>query len=452
VRPVTALLFNSTGTCTRFFVSSLIRQSKKQAGEIDLSVPVTLLAEQAMESARSGRTEEAEQLWREILGAEPRHTQALRNLGTQALQQGDADEALKLLEAARLTAPTDLFVLLALADARGSAGNADGEIEAIQWALAVDPLYVPALLKKGGCYERRNIGIRASAAYADALRNAGPEAQWPTQLRVDLSKARVYIERHSRVLHAHLLSELDGDLGELDVANSERWCEAASIHAGKSSPFVSASSQFHIPRLPAVPFIDRREFSFLAGLEAGVVDIRDELLSVLEQDEFEPYMSIRPDKPVDQWQELNHSARWSAFHLWKDGSPVEKNLDRCPMTAQLLQQVELCSLSGLCPSVFFSALAPKTRIPPHHGETNARVTGHLPLIVPDDCCLRVGFEQRQWQEGECLVFDDTIEHQSINDSTEQRVVMVFDLWNPLLSDSDRRMAGALVNAVRDFGS
>ena len=417
-----------------------------------MSVPVTQRAELAMQSVRSGRTEEAEQLWREILGAEPRHTQALRNLGTHALQRGDTDEALKLLEAARLTAPTDLFVLLMLADARKTAGDTDGELAAIQWALAVDPLYVPALLKKGSLNERRDKAVRASAAYADALRSSGPEAQWPGQYRVELGRARDYIERHSQALHEHLLGELDGDLKELGAANSERWCEAASVHAGRSSPFVSASSQFHIPRLPAVPFFDRREFPFLAGLEAGTATIRDEMASVLEQNEFQPYVVIRRDEPVNQWQELNHSARWSAFHLWKDGSPVEKNLDRCPMTAQLLQQIEFCTLSGLSPGVFFSALAPKTRIPSHCGATNARVIRHLPLIVPDDCYLRVGIEQRQWREGECLVFDDTIEHQSINDSANLRVVMVFDVWNPLLSDADRRMANGLVKAVTNFGS
>ena len=416
-----------------------------------MSVPVTQLAEQAMQSARSGRTEEAEKLWREILGAQPRHTQALRNLGTHAMQRGDTGEALKLLEAARLTAPTDLFVLLMLADARKTAGDADGEFEAIQWALAVDPLYVPALLKKGRWYECRNKDVRAGAAYADALRNSGPEAQWSGQFRVELGHARDYAERLSQKLHEHLSNELDDCDNELDAACAERWREAASVRAARSSPFVSESSQFHIPRLPAVPFFDRCEFPFLIGLERGVIKIRGEMANMLEQGQFQPYVAIRPDEPVNQWQELNHSARWSAFHLWKDGSPVEENLARCPVTAQLLQQVELCSLSGLCPSVFFSALAPNTRIPPHRGETNARVVGHLPLIVPDDCYQRVGFERRQWQEGECLVFDDTIEHESINDSGETRVVMVFDVWNPLLSAADRRMANALVKAVTTFG-
>lgn len=66
--------------------------------------------------------------------------------------------------------------------------------------------------------------------------------------------------------------------------------------------------------------------------------------------------------------------------------------------------------------------------------------------------MRVGIEHRQWREGECLVFDDTIEHQSINDSANLRVVMVFDVWNPLLSDADRRMANGLVKAVTNFGS
>ena len=32
-----------------------------------------------------------------------------------------------------------------------------------------------------------------------------------------------------------------------------------------------------------------------------------------------------------------------------------------------------------------------------------------------------------------LIFDDTIEHEARNDSDELRVVLIFDLWNPLLT-------------------
>jgi aspartyl/asparaginyl beta-hydroxylase (cupin superfamily) len=114
--------------------------------------------------------------------------------------------------------------------------------------------------------------------------------------------------------------------------------------------------------------------------------------------------------------------------------------------------VELCELSGISANVFFSALAPKTRVPPHHGATNARVIAHLPLVVPGECGLRVGFEERCWTEGETLVFDDTIENEAFNDSNELRVVMSFDLWNPLLSDADRQVAKILAETRGNYGN
>jgi aspartyl/asparaginyl beta-hydroxylase (cupin superfamily) len=100
----------------------------------------------------------------------------------------------------------------------------------------------------------------------------------------------------------------------------------------------------------------------------------------------------------------------------------------------------------------FSALAPHTRIPPHHGETNARLVVHLPLIIPPGCWYRVGFEERNWKVGEALIFDDTIEHEARNDSDELRVVLIFDVWNPLLSPAERDMVRTLSAAIREFQS
>jgi len=404
-----------------------------------------------MQSTRSGRIEEANGLWHKVLDIEPRHTQALRNLGVQALQRRDVQEALMMLEAARLTAPTDLFILLALADARELAGDADGELEAIRWALAVDPLYVPALLKKGHWHERQGKARLACDAYSEALNSAGPEVQWPGQVRSELDAGRHYIGRHTRDLHQLLSAEIAEYVREIDSASVERWGEAASLHAGTSAPYVSASKSLHMPRLPALPFFERSEFPFLADLEAGVALIRDELAVVLERGEFRPCVAYPPDQPVNQWQALNHSSRWSAYHLWRNGEPVEEHLESCPATAILLEDVELCELSGIGPNVFFSAVAPKTHIPPHHGETNTRVIAHLPLIIPENCRLRVGFEKRCWREGETLVFDDTIENEAFNDSNALQVFMSFDLWNPLLSDADQQVAKILAAARRNYG-
>lgn len=70
--------------------------------------------------------------------------------------------------------------------------------------------------------------------------------------------------------------------------------------------------------------------------------------------------------------------------------------------------------------------------------------------MPDNCWFKVGFETRNWTVGETLIFDDTPEHEAMNDSDELRVVLIFDLWNPLLSDKDRKAASTLAAATRAY--
>ena len=43
-----------------------------------------------------------------------------------------------------------------------------------------------------------------------------------------------------------------------------------------------------------------------------------------------------------------------------------------------------------------------------------------------------------------LVFDDTIEHEAWNDADETRVILIFDVWNPLLSEAERELISALL--------
>ena len=194
-------------------------------------------------------------------------------------------------------------------------------------------------------------------------------------------------------------------------------------------------------------------FSWVEELEGKTGVIRAELVRALEceADKFAPYIEKHSGAPVNQWRELNHSRRWSALHLWRNGARVEENLARCPETARALEAVGMADIAGNCPNAMFSALAPKTHIPPHHGETNARLVAHLPLIVPENCgALRVGFEQRPWRVGEALVFDDSIEHEAWTDSDELRVVLIFDVWNPALSAKDRELVNALTIAAAPF--
>jgi len=59
---------------------------------------------------------------------------------------------------------------------------------------------------------------------------------------------------------------------------------------------------------------------------------------------------------------------------------------------------------------------------------------HLGLVVPTACGLRVGSETRSWRDGECLIFDDTIEHEAWNRSEKSRLILLLDFLRPGISD------------------
>ena len=82
-------------------------------------------------------------------------------------------------------------------------------------------------------------------------------------------------------------------------------------------------------------------------------------------------------------------------------------------------------IPGLC-MAGFSCLGPKAYLIPHRGCFDAVLRCHLGLIIPQDCGFRAGGVTRQWEKGKCLIFDDTVIHESWNHSNETKVVLLID--------------------------
>lgn len=101
------------------------------------------------------------------------------------------------------------------------------------------------------------------------------------------------------------------------------------------------------------------------------------------------------------------------------------------MTEKLILSIPGATSAG---SVFFAAATPGTHIIPHCGPHNLRIRGHLGIIVPPGCEMRVGHETHPWQEGKILVFDDSFEHEIWNRSQGTRIVLIFDVWHPELTE------------------
>ncbi len=408
----------------------------------------------AQSAMRAGRHDEAAQLWSEVHSADAEHPQALFHLGQHALMRKDTGRARQLLQRAAKAAPREPAIPLNLSFVHRATGDAAAELAALTDALAIDPYFFPALLAKGMLLERTGEKRKAARIYKDVLTIAPPEEQVAADLRGPLRHAREAVDENAAELDAYLRARLDPVVSRHEDDNLSRFEECRDIALGRKKVYTQQPSMLHFPRLPAIQFYDRKEFPWLSLLEAAADTIRVELARVLREDtaEMRPYVSHPDGAPINQWAELNHSPRWSAFFLWEDGVRNDAHCARCPKTATLLDTIPMLVMAGYGPTVLFSILSPHTHIPPHSSVTNTRLVVHLPLIAPPDCRFRVGNEIREWKYAEAWVFDDTIEHEAWNDSDQLRVIMMIDIWNPYLTGAERELVTVLMNAERDWYS
>jgi aspartyl/asparaginyl beta-hydroxylase (cupin superfamily)/Tfp pilus assembly protein PilF len=413
---------------------------------------IEALTQSALKLMRERRLDEAAQAWRSVLMLQPQHPQALLHLGQHHLFRKQPGEALALLERAERADARNPVVPLNTAFAHRAAGDLGKEMAALTRSLALDPYFFPALLAKAMLLERTGEKRRAAQVFKDVVTIAPPDDQLTPELRNALDHARAAVGENAAALDEYLKSSLRALRTKHAGADLERFEECKEIALGRAKPQVQQPTLLLVPRLPAIPFYDNRDFPGLKTLEEATAVIREELVALIAQDRggFKPYVDHPDGSPLNQWAALNRSMRWNALFLWKDGERVEEVCRRCPKTAALLEQAGMADMSGYAPTAFFSVLEPKTEIPPHTGVTNARLIVHLPLIVPGGCRFRAGNVTREWRQGEAWVFDDTIEHAAYNDSDEIRIILIFDVWNPLLSAAERDMVCALLAATRNY--
>jgi aspartyl/asparaginyl beta-hydroxylase (cupin superfamily) len=265
-------------------------------------------------------------------------------------------------------------------------------------------------------------------------------------MRGVIAHAREVWDRRSAGVEQHLLAAIPDGLSAEARSRAER---LVSNRARRTRQFHQEPTEFHYPGVPEIEFHDRSHFPQFELLESATEVIRGEFDALLraEAAEMVPYIQYPEHVPLAQWKELNNSREWTAVHLLRNGERVEANARHCPRTLEVLARMDQPYIRGGSPNAMFSLLAPKTRIPPHTGVANTRLVCHLPLIVPPGCGFRVGDSTREWRVGEAFAFDDTIEHEAWNDSDELRVVLIIDLWQPSLSDEERRAVTAVIEAA-----
>jgi aspartyl/asparaginyl beta-hydroxylase (cupin superfamily) len=413
---------------------------------------VSELIEAAERAQAGGRACEAARLVAEARVLAPSHPLVLNALGVQALRANDPSAARPHLEQAVSQEPRDPVLWLNLAQSLRMQGEVAGELSALDQALSLQPRFYPALLQKASWLERQAKPKQAAHLYNFFLHCLPPPNQLPPQLKPAIEHAQRIVGADRAALGALIEQRLPGAPADGSRARFDRCIE---VLLGRRRVYTSQPTFMHFPFLPAIEFFERGDFPWLDALEAGTDAMREELLAVLADPtsdaEIVPYVDYPQDKPLDQWRPLNRSKQWSAYYLLKDGLRVNSHLARCPRTAALLEAAPLADVPGQAPTAFFSLLKPRTRIPPHTGVTNTRLVCHVPLVVPPGCGFRVGAETRQWELGKAWVFDDTIEHEAWNDSDEPRYILIIDLWNPFLTETERAWVRTATAAVAEYG-
>jgi hypothetical protein len=377
---------------------------------------------------------------------------SLNQAARRAMTAGNFAAARDLLAQVLQLNRKDMSAWLGLAAVTRQLGDLDGAYAALREVLRLEPRQFHALLMYASLLENEGKSRQAAAAYGAALANAPEDRQ--------LDPATLRAAAHGRELHAKYTRELDEYIRD-NVADATSQCTNAErrridIFIANTlrirQRYQQEPSDYFSPGLPAIEFYEREDFPWLPEFEAETPAIQRELTAIVREDQagFAPYIHYDDHLPLDQWRELNHSPRWTAFHFFEKGQRVESRCARAPATMQAIARLPQPQVQLRSPAAMFSVLQPKTRIPPHTGVANFRLVVHLPLIVPAGCGFRVGGETREWRVGEAWVFDDTIEHEAWNDSDEIRIVFICDVWNPRLSAEERINIDRVIAATDAF--
>ena len=424
----------------------------------DIAWQVQTLAESAKQLAERGEHREAEQIYRQILEVAPYHVRALNFLAVQAILRGELDASERHLEQALRAAPDRSILHKNLALVNQARGKLEEALAGIERAIELRPEISGNFLHKGDVLEAMGRTDEAVMAYCEAWRGfpdadaLAAEESVPPILRGLLQRAAGSMRgAQIRMFEDHL-----APLRERHGASAlQRITEAADIYLGlKRNPYQHAlqrPSLLYLPGLKPRSFFDRAEFTWTEAFESNTDAIRDELATALGDGEgFAPYVQAGPGVDPLQWRELNGSRKWSSMHLLKGGVRDEANCRRCPQTLRALEALPLADVPGHAPEALFSVLEPGTHIPAHFGLGNYKLAVHLPLIIPPDCSIRVGNETRGWTEGECLIFDDSFQHEAWNRSERQRAVLIIDVWHPEVTAAERDGITALSQALAEF--
>lgn len=432
-----------------------------------MNTPAAMQVAQWREAAHAclerGDLQQAGELFQRVLDELPDDVEALQLLASYHAASGELNLALSRLHAAARIHPDDPAVLQQLGAMLLAAADSAAAAQTLREALRLAPDLFVARLRLGQALEQLGQPHKALKAYFGALRSAQNQGRWLNDattapgLREAVKHAMRYVDTGRLAFFHRVLEPLQLRYGATEL---QRVKHCLDVYLGERPIEIPDPRQrpkfLYFPGIPSQPYYPRERFPWQETLEGAAGVIREELRDVLAQ-EYSLETFLQAPKPGQAPQEMLRSsgpspAAWDAYFFFRHGERYDAHALACPGTAALLGNLPLARIRDHAPETLFSVLSPGTHILPHTGVTNVRLVTHLPLMVPSDCALRVGGETHVWQEGRCVTFDDTFEHEAWNRSDQTRAVLILDCWNPDLTEAECAAVTELIEAIGNFNA
>lgn len=404
-----------------------------------------------------GAFAESIRLYESLLETEPQQIEALNAVGMWAVRGGNLERGLSLLERAAAAAPDDPLTLNNLGQLYQAAGDPHKATASYRRLLLNKPDAYVARLSLARLLEEQGQVQQALPIYFRAVTDAQRDGRWlsadstPRALQTLVQHAMRTIDAGRHQLFGRILETWRQRYGESELRRVQACLQIylGDVAAQYPDPRQQPTFLF-FPGLTAMPYLDKRLVPETGALEDAWQMVREELAVLLTGEQGRERVFHSDELERANLRGERGLPSWNGYYFHRHGELREDNRRACPRTAELLDNLPLCRIREHAPETLFSVLAPGTHLLPHRGITNTRVVGHLALIVPPDCALKVADQEYAWREGEVVLFDDTYLHEAWNRSEQLRVVLIFDLWNPQLSGAERIMVTEMVEAIGEF--
>lgn len=181
-----------------------------------------------------------------------------------------------------------------------------------------------------------------------------------------------------------------------------------------TKPYINTGNLIYDGRQPA--FYDNNEISRFATLleENSAVFTRE-------------WERLKNRKPKKKFFLLHSEKGWNTIMLHSYGMRYHKNCRHFKETLSLIN-----SLPGVV-TVYFSTLAPNTKITPHYGDTDATYRIQLGINIPEglpNCGIEINGTPVGWQTGKVFAFNEAYYHVAWNLTDKPRTILIVDVIKP----------------------